>query len=233
MKTAIIYRSNKNLDKNLVGLKEKVELFYAFPKETPEESISKKIIEILDLKEEEHYYTLKFERVICDATCYDAIQLFSKKRSNAKIEVLNQGEEHHQKHIKDVVSEAKKLNKDIVIIKNCLAHHCVVEGVVPYGLENNGKNTWYLDKVLELWIKELSVVGVNFEVFDDDNIMPDNFIGKMVICDSHNKWEDDFIILNEQGKLILRSAFKSLGEEYASLEETQFFFQTQKNKMHN
>lgn len=236
MKTAIIYRSNENLDKNLAGLKDKVDLFYAFPAGTGEIEIIKKIKELLasklKIRDGIEFFGSTFDQVICDVTCYLAISSLTwtdflkywdnldddnNKYKKMKLNIINQSSGLHEEYVNKIAVDAKINEKDVVIIKQCLAHHCVADGIDPYQIiEDGGRDTWYLDKVIKIWEDVMESNNVECLVADN-TINIESLIGKIVVCDDHN---DEFLVkYKKQGKFILKSSYMYSTSKYSTLEE--------------
>ncbi|MEF3691967.1 MAG: hypothetical protein V3574_02855 [Candidatus Moraniibacteriota bacterium] len=97
---------------------------------------------------------------------------------------------------------------DVVIVRDCLAHHCQLDGVDPYSLGND-RDGWYLEKVIETWTRILQEESVSVRIISKD-ISLTTLVSKIVVCDHHNaKLSDELEDLENSGVLILKSSYSA------------------------
>jgi len=223
MKTAIIYRSNENLDAALANLKDKVDLFHVFPAGTKKEEIRERLAS--GVLFETLYDSVRKApsgrqiprssfQVICDMTCMDCFTY-----SLSKFVIRQSSNNPHEDYILDIANEAKNTKLDVVIIKDCLAHHCTLDGVNPYKIEIDDIDGWYLDKVLETWLSIFAKESVLVEVVSKE-VELEKLYGKMIICDHHNsQLANKLYNLAEEGKLTMKSAYLPVNGSFTDLSE--------------
>lgn len=237
MKTAIIYRSNPNLDAMLSGLKDKVDLFYVFPasateseiqnhlkrggllyKElcicTPEKDVNGKIIGTSKKS--------AFDNILCDLTCYSHLP-FDR---NARV-ITQSNKKPHEEYIYGIAHQAHNAGMGVAIISECLAHHCELDNV-DYKERWANRDGWYLDMVLKTWLRILSEESVDVQVVSSsvDLAMLHN---KIVVCDHHNNLYNGALHnLNESGELTLVPAYCyacSSEKKFIGLDEIPILFE--------